>query len=134
MCQKMQEPGERPATGHWTLYGVPKEDIRVESTIAKKHPSGFFFHRRHYQVHTSIKFMAEFIFLRKTIYNSVAEGKSSSSLCCSGIPTAPRDHIPSNVLSSTYFLGKTFFFSKIFLGDPPLNFLEVCQKFRSMER
>ncbi len=42
--------------------------------------------------------------------------------------------IPSNVLSSTYFLGKTFFFSKIFLGDPPLNFLEVYLKFRSMER
>ncbi len=42
--------------------------------------------------------------------------------------------VPSNVLSSTYFLGKTFFFSKIFLGDPPLIFLEVCLKFRSMER
>ncbi len=42
--------------------------------------------------------------------------------------------IPSNVLSSTYFLGKTFFFSKICLGDPPLIFLEVCLKFRSMER
>ncbi len=41
--------------------------------------------------------------------------------------------IPSNVLSSTYFLGKTFFFSKSFLGDPPLIFLEVCLKFRSME-
>ena len=44
------------------------------------------------------------------------------------------NYIPSNVLSSTYFLGKTFFFSKIFLGDPPLNFLEVCLKFRSLER
>ncbi len=42
--------------------------------------------------------------------------------------------VPSNVLSSTYFLGRTFFFSKIFLGDPPLIFLEVCPKFRSMER
>ncbi len=42
--------------------------------------------------------------------------------------------VPSNVLSSTYFLGKTFFFSKIFLGDPPLIFLEVCLKFRSLER
>jgi hypothetical protein len=42
--------------------------------------------------------------------------------------------VPSNVLSSKYFLGKTFFFSKIFLGDPPLIFLEVCLKFRSMER
>jgi hypothetical protein len=42
--------------------------------------------------------------------------------------------VPSNVLSSTYFLGKTFFFSKIFLGDPPLIFLVVCLKFRSMER
>ncbi len=42
--------------------------------------------------------------------------------------------ILSNVLSSTYFLGKTFFFSKIFLGDPPFNFLEVCLKFRSLER
>ncbi len=50
------------------------------------------------------------------------------SCCCSG-----RD-VPSNVLSSTYFLGKTFFFSKIFLGDPHLIFLEVCLKFRSMEK
>ncbi len=28
-------------------------------------------------------------------------------------------YVPSNVLSSTYFLGKTFFLSKIFLGNPP---------------
>jgi hypothetical protein len=38
------------------------------------------------------------------------------------------DHVPSNVLSSTYFLGKTFFFSKIFLGDPPLNFFGGVSK------
>jgi hypothetical protein len=38
------------------------------------------------------------------------------------------------LFSMKYFLGKTFFFSKIFLGDPPLSFLEVCPKFRSMER
>ncbi len=44
-------------------------------------------------------------------------------------------YMPSNVLSLTFFLRKTFFFSKIFLGDPPpLIFLEVCLKFRSMER
>ena len=36
--------------------------------------------------------------------------------------------VPSNVLSSTYFLGKTFFFFKFFLADPPSNFLEVCIK------
>ncbi len=36
--------------------------------------------------------------------------------------------LPSNVLSSTYFLGKTFFFSKIFLGDPPLNFFGGVSK------
>ncbi len=36
--------------------------------------------------------------------------------------------LPSNVLSLTYFLGKTFFFSKIFLGDPPLNFFGGVSK------
>ncbi len=51
-----------------------------------------------------------------------------------GMKGLPGVQIPSNVLSSTYFLGKTFFFSKIILGDPPLIFLEVCLKFRSMER
>jgi hypothetical protein len=30
--------------------------------------------------------------------------------------------LPSNVLSSTYFLGITFFFSKIFFGEPPQFF------------
>jgi hypothetical protein len=30
--------------------------------------------------------------------------------------------------------GENIFFFKIFLGDPPLNFLEVCLKFRPMER
>jgi hypothetical protein len=30
--------------------------------------------------------------------------------------------------------GENIFFCKIFLGDPPLNFLDVCLKFRPMER
>ncbi len=38
----------------------------------------------------------------------------AAQLRASGIPAAGIQHISSNVLSSTYFLGKTFFFSKIF--------------------
>ncbi len=38
-------------------------------------------------------------------------------------------NLPSNVLSSTPFLGKTFFFFKFFLVDPSSKVLEVCLKF-----
>jgi hypothetical protein len=37
--------------------------------------------------------------------------------------------VPSNVLSSTPFLEKSFFIFYFFLADPPSNFLEVCLKF-----
>ncbi len=34
--------------------------------------------------------------------------------------------VPSNAHISTPFFQKTVFFSKIFFGKPPSNFLEVC--------
>ena len=79
-------------------------------------------------VHSSLKIHAN----PYTYYTSTPLGRDNRTSARTGTI-----HILRHTVKRPKFdilFGENIFFSKIFLGDPPLIFLEVCLKFSSMER